>query len=173
MLALGDLPRGWKVGPTPSDNGSPTASKCAKGLADLTETADVSSDFGQGPLEIPEVDSAVGMLETRAQAHALWRRVPTQQVLSCSVRSGAGLPKGARVSFRRLAFPRIGGRSVAWQFTIKTTLLPSPIYVDVAFASKGRTFSVLSLVNLGSPFDSSLARRLALTMSARLNRYGV
>jgi hypothetical protein len=172
MLALSDLPSGWKAEAPPSDNSSPTAPKCAHvTLSDLTETADVQRQFGHGALGIPAVNSAVGMLKSRAQADAFWQRVPTERVLSCETRSGAGLPKGSHVSFRKLASPRIGNRSVAWQLAITTTQLPSPIYAEIVFANKGRTFSVLSLENLGSPFDRALARRLVRAAGARLNRY--
>jgi hypothetical protein len=172
LLAQTDFPHGWKTEPSSEDDSSPTAPTCAHvTLSDLTETADVQRQFGQGSLGIPVVNSAVGMLKSRAQADAFWKRVPNERVLSCSARSGAGLPKGSHLSFRKLSLPRVGDRSVAWEFTIETKTLPSPIYADIVFANKGRTFSVLTLANLGSPFDPAVARRLAHAMASRLNRY--
>jgi hypothetical protein len=172
LLALGDFPPGWKVQPGSKDNSSPTvAPGCAKiSLSDLTETADTEREFGQEPLGIPVVDSAVGMLRTRAQADKLWQRVPTESNLSCAARNGAGLPKGSHVSFRKLALPRIGDRSVGWQFTVKTAALPS-FTADIVFANKGRTFSVLSVASLGSSVDGKLERSLARAMATRLERY--
>jgi len=172
LLALSDLPHGWKSQPTSPNNESVTPPKCANvNLSDLTETADTERQFGQGSTGIPVVDSAVGMLKTRGQADALWQRVPNERVLSCSARSGAGLPKGSHVSFKKLTLPRIGDRSAGWRFTITTNTFPSEVSADIVFANKGRTFSVLTLADLGSSIDATLERRLTRVMAARLNRY--
>jgi hypothetical protein len=69
--------------------------------------------------------------------------------------------------------PEIGERSEVWRFAIRAGALPTPVYGDIVFANKGRTFSVLSLVNLGAPFDPGLARRLTLKAGARLDRYAL
>ena len=171
LLALSDLPHGWKAQPSQADNGTTTDSTCVKkGLSDLTETADVSRDFSQAT-GLPAVESAVGMLKTRTQAVALWQRVPTEKVFACEAANGAGLPKGWHVTFRRLTLPRIGERSIAWQLTLTASALPAPAYEDVVFAGTGRTFSVLALSSLGKPFDPALARRLELRAAARLKRF--
>jgi hypothetical protein len=170
LLTLADFPSGWKTEKTSPDNSSPTSSKCAKGLSDLTETADVEREFGRSALGLI-VDSAVGMLKTRAEADVLWKRVPTERSLACSAQSGSGLPKGTHVTFQKLVLPLIGDRSVAWRFTITSTSLPSPLHADIVFANKGRTFSVLTLADLGSSFDRKLERRLAVAMGNRLDRY--
>jgi hypothetical protein len=140
-------------------------------LSDLTETADTQREFGQDGLTTTIVDSAVGMLKTRAQADKLWQRVPTEHNFSCAARTGAGLPKGSHVSFRKLAPPRIGDRSVGWRFAVKSSRLT--FTTDVVFANKGRTFVVLSVASLGSSVDTTLERRLRGATASRLNRYAL
>jgi hypothetical protein len=172
LLQQADLPQGWKVHPSPKDAGPQSGPECAQTkLSDLTETADVSRDFEPGAVAFSDVESSVGMLRTRAQALTLWKRVPTERSFACAARSGAGLPKGSHVTFRRLAAPGIGERSVAWQFRMTIPGLPGTLYASLVYAMKRRTFAVLVFGDLGSPFDPALARKLVLKSGARLDRY--
>ena len=172
LLPLADLPAGWKTNPPTKDSGPTATPQCPQiTLSDLTETADVSRDFGPAGVALQDVESDVGMLKTRTQALALWQRVPTEKSYACAARSGAGLPKGSHVAFAHLAAPRIGERSVAWKFRMTIPGFPAPVYADQVFAMRGRTFAVVTLGTLGSAFDPALMRRLVLKVGARLDRY--
>jgi len=149
LLRLGDLgTTGWSGGRVKPD--VPTTVKCpryAPKQTDLVLTGAAESDFHHTGIEIRSVAQ---VLKTRSMVALDWRRSVTDPRAMACMRHllTTGLKPGQRlVSFRKIAFPRLGKYSAAFRMLIEVGAQGQRALVlaDEVLIGRGRTELTLAV----------------------------
>jgi hypothetical protein len=143
LLKPADLPAGFRA--SPPGAGEPHVD-CAPsvGEADLTLTGDAEGlQFVRGPVS---VNSASQVYESAADAAASWRRGTSAAGTKCltDLLRREFAKAGIRlVSFRKIAFPRVSERTVAYRISLSLTTPQGdvPVYADVVVLGRGRALA--------------------------------
>jgi hypothetical protein len=164
LLRKADLPRDFKASAS-----SPGADFYCKALdeSDLTLTGDANSpDFGKPPFF--SVSSAAQVYESVADANASWRRGTSAAGLRCVRRVFAQeLAKqgGTLRSFKRIAFPKVARRSVA--FRIEARSQGVSVFFDFPVMQHTRAHVSLVLISALAPVPRAEQVRLARVLAGR------
>jgi hypothetical protein len=185
VLQLSDFPPGWTEGEAPDEDDSDeddTFDACPELQAESEEieefeTAEAESpQFSRG--ETTFVDSTVTVWEDEdaaERAFALFERDDVTDCLALAAKegieeeAGEALEVGQPVA-RESSAPDAGDEAIAFQITLPVTAEGTELvfYLDLLAVRGGRAGALLSLVNLGQPFDGALAQQLAETIAERM-----
>ena len=150
---------------------------CAVGESDLTLTGDAEGQ--QFALGVGFVSSAAQVYKSAADASASWRRAVSAPGTACAAetlrrefaKQGVDL-----VSLRKVAFPRLAERSVAYRVTLAATTAQGqvPVYVDLVAMARSRAHATVvvgsALVPPQKAEELRLARIVAGRMAAAMRR---
>ena len=147
--------------------------------SDLTVTGDAESpDFALSqPGVYVTVGSTAQVYRTPREASASWKRGTSTQTTTCFadvIRLSA--PRGQKVeivSAKRLAFPKVAPRTVAFRVVAILTLPGNRqvrAYVDAVVLQHGRIQSGLVFTSLGRPVGASNELALASVLALRMAR---
>jgi hypothetical protein len=169
LLRQSDLP-GFTAQPATGDD---VHVDCARSVSesDLTLTGEAEGRvFAAGPAV---VSSAAQIYRSRADANTSWRRSTS----SAGVRCAATLVRrtfarqGVRlVSLRKIAFPRIAERTVAYRIrlSLATGQGTVDLYVDLVALQHGRAHATVLLGTPLAPVDRAAEVRLARVVAGRM-----
>jgi hypothetical protein len=165
LLKRTDLPPGFKV--APADTSSESDPYCkALDESDLTLTGDADSEFRKPPFQ---VSSTANVYESVADANASWRRGTSAAGIRCLRRVFATeLAKQGNVklrSFKRIPFPRVAQRSVAFRIEVRSQGIP--LYLDLPVLQHGRAHASLAFISGFAPVPKAEQVRLARLVAAR------
>jgi hypothetical protein len=179
VLKRGDLTTAFSARPR-SDDKLPAGVRCdALDESDLTVTGDAESpDFALSqPGVYVTVGSTAQVYRTGREASASWKRGSSTQTTTCFadiIRLSA--PRGQKVeivSAKRLAFPKVAPRTVAFRVVAILTLPGNRqvrAYVDAVVLQHGRIQSGLVFTSLGRPVGRSDELGLASVLALRMAR---
>ena len=135
--------------------------------SDLTVTGEARSpDFQAG---VAFVSSLARVYRTAAAADTSWRRGSSAAGTKCARETFAAEfeRRGGRlVSFRRIAFPRVAERTIAYRFVV--TVQEVRIVVDAIALKQSRAQAALVFGSALTPFPKSEETRLARTVGKRM-----
>jgi hypothetical protein len=172
LLKRTDLPAGFRG--TPTGVGEPHID-CAPsvGEADLTLTGEAEGlQFVLGPVS---VNSASQIYESAADAAASWRRGTSAAGTKCltDLLRREFTRQGIRfVSFRKVAFPRVSERTVAYRVTlsVQTPQGAAPLYADVVVLSRSRALAQVFVASAFVAPRRAEELRLARLVAGRMAR---
>jgi hypothetical protein len=169
VLRLGDLKPAYVAHPT-SGSGSGLGLHCAAlDASDLTLTGRSNSPGFTATAEF--ISSTASVYATRSDSNASWTRGTSAAGEQC-VRAGlrAELQGGALrlVSFKRIAFPKRGSRSVAYQAV--ATVQGIHVFVDFVAMQVVRAQIGVLYVNVLAPPAQSELRRLTGVVATRAQK---
>lgn len=159
------------AGFTSSPTGPAPPSAYCKALdeSDLTLTGEAESpDFTAGTALVSSLSQ---VYSSRTQSDASWRRGTSaagercaRDVLRAELARG-----GARLeSYRRISFPRLAERSVAYRAVLSAQGVRAVL--DVAFMKQGRAQAAVVFASALVPFDRVAEIRLARVVAGRMAR---
>ena len=169
-----DLPAGFR--PQLSSGSDPHVDcPAAVGESDLTLTGDVEGrQLALGGLF---VSSAAQVYESVADASASWRRATSVPGTRCAtelLRREFAKQGVELVSLRKVAFPRVSARSVAYRVTLSATTAQGklPVYVDLVAMTRSRAQATVivgsALVTPPEAEELRLARIVAGRMATAM-----
>ena len=176
LVRRADLPAGFQ--PQLSSTADPhTDCAAAVSESDLTLTGDAEGQ--QFALGVGFVSSAAQVYKSLADASASWRRTVSAPGTACAAetlrrefaKQGVDL-----VSLRKVAFPRLAERSVAYRVTLAATTAQGqvPVYVDLVAMARSRAHATVvvgsALVPPQKAEELRLARIVAGRMTAAMRR---
>jgi len=171
LLKRTDLP-GFRG--TPAGVGEPHIDCAASvGEADLTLTGEAEGlQFVLGPVS---VNSASQIYESAADATASWRRGTSAAGTKCltDLLRREFTKQGIRlVSFRKVAFPRVSERTVAYRVTlsVQTPQGPAPLYADVVVLLRSRALAQVFVASAFVAPRRAEELRLARLVAGRMAR---
>lgn len=192
LPVLDDFPLGWAAEPRDDDpvDGPDFNAEMAECLGvDPALMADSKVEVKSDTFSFDdaEVEADVSMLPTRAyadeavgallkpEARGCFEEV-FSKVLEYSLShpaEGEELPAGVEfgeISFGDLNFVDVGEDSRAFRISmpIEVETVTVELYADIVFIRVGRAMGTLSFLNGSTPFDQSLATRLATEFAAKL-----
>jgi hypothetical protein len=179
VLKRGDLTAAFSARPR-SDDKLPAGVRCdALDESDLTITGDAQSpDFALSrPGIYVTVGSTAQVYRTPREAGLSWKRGNTSHTTTCFadiIRLSA--PRGQKVkivSAKRLAFPKVAPRTMAFRVVAILTLPGNRrvrAYVDAVVLQHGRLQSGLVFTSLGRPVGRADELGLASVLAARMAR---
>ena len=165
-----DLPTGFQ--PQLSSTADPHTD-CAASVSesDLTLTGD--AEGRQFALGVVFVSSAAQVYESVTDASASWRRATSGPGTACATevlrrefaKQGVDL-----VSLRRIAFPRVSERSVAYRVTLSATTAQGkvPVYVDLVAMMHSRAQATVVVGSALVPPQRAEELRLARVVAGRM-----
>ena len=165
-----DLPTGFRpqlsAAPDPHVGCSASVSE-----SDLTITGDAEGP--QLALGVVFVSSAARIYESVADASASWRRSTSAAGTKCATqllrrefaKQGVGL-----VSLRKIAFPRVSERSVAYRVELSamTSQGTAPVYVDIVALLRSRGQATVIVGSAVVPPQRAEELRLARIVARRM-----
>lgn len=165
-----DLPTGFRLqlsaAPDPHVGCSASVSE-----SDLTITGDAEGP--QLALGVVFVSSAARIYESVADASASWRRSTSAAGTKCATqllrrefaKQGVGL-----VSLRKIAFPRVSERSVAYRVELSamTSQGTAPVYVDIVALLRSRGQATVIVGSAVVPPQRAEELRLARIVARRM-----
>ncbi|MER3410838.1 MAG: hypothetical protein C4306_12385 [Thermoleophilia bacterium] len=170
VLRLADFPSGWRA----EHDGGKSSDKLdclSPDFSDLTTTGGATSPwFFKG--EAPFATSFSSFFETSDQARAAYDRLATEDLANClaeSIAKSEGTKVGD-VSWGKLALPRLGDRSSAYQVAVRFEIgeLTPSAYVDWVFIQRQRALAVMVFGDILTPFDEDLREDLVAKVAARM-----
>jgi len=135
----------------------------------LTLTGQAQSPTFQGGVEF--VSSQSEIYESVADSTTAWRRATSKAADSCVQREFSALfaKQGAQLeSFRRIAFPKVAERSIAYRLQITSAGIRA--FVDVVGLKLGRAQSALLLGSALAPLPRATELSLVRTVSSRMTK---
>lgn len=165
-----DLPTGFR--PQLSSSEDPhTDCAASVGESDLTLTGDAEGP--QLALGVSFVSSAAQVYESVADASASWRRATSASGTRCAtelLRREFAKQSVDLVSLRKVAFPRVSGRSVAYRVTLSATTAQGkiPVYVDLVAMMRSRAQATVIVGSALLPPQKSEKLRLARIVAGRM-----
>jgi hypothetical protein len=170
LLKQSDLPAGFRG--TPTGTGEPHID-CSEAVseADLTLTGDVEGlQFVRGTTS---VNSAAQIYESTADAAAAWRRGTSSAGTKCltDLLRREFARQGIRVvSFRKIPFPRVLQRTVAYRVTLalETAQGAVPLFADVVVLSHSRAFAQVFVASALTAPSRAEELRLSRLVAARM-----
>jgi hypothetical protein len=172
LLKQADLPAGFQGSPTgigePHVNCSQAVSE-----ADLTQTGDAEGlQFIRGTTS---VNSGAQIYESAADATASWRRGTSAAGIQCltSLLRREFARQGIRlVSFRKIAFPRVAQRTVAYRVTLalETPQGTVRLFADVVVMSHSRALTQVFVASALTAPSRAEELRLARLVAGRMAR---
>lgn len=182
LLRRGDLGRGWATLARQEDQRLPKGARCGPlDESDLTVTGDAASpDFRLAKDAVfVTVGSTAQVYRTLREANASWGRGTTAQTTRCLadiVRlSAAPGEKISVVSARRVAFPALAPKAVAYRIVLDVTFGGKQrlrAFVDVVILQHGRVQTGLLFTSLGRPVRDVDRVALASVVAARMAKAG-
>jgi hypothetical protein len=173
LLKQSDLAPGFRRD-SPSNQPDPhTDCPPAVSEADLTQTGDVEGpSFIRG---VVSVQSIVQIYESAADASASWRRATSTAGVECArslLRREFAKGQIRLVSFREVAFPRIGERTVAYRVVLspKEGQVTIRIFLDLVVLMHSRAHVEIIAGSAFRPFPKAEAVRLARIVGGRMER---
>jgi hypothetical protein len=176
LLKKSDLPAGFRAS-APGNEDPHIVCSQAVSEADLTLTGEAE---GSGfTLATVSVSSGAQVYESVADANASWRRGTSAAGTQClrtllrRLFSGQGI---SFVSIRKIAFPNVAERTVAYRVTlsVETQQGPVPAYADAIVLKRSRAiaqvFVASALVRPSRPEEVRLARLVAGRMARQMSR---
>jgi hypothetical protein len=168
LVRASDLP-GFTVGPPQRDSGDLYCA--ALDASDLTLTGQAASR--QFILQIVSTGSSSEVYESLRDADAAWRRSTSAAGVRCAktVLGREFAKQGARLqSLRKVAFPRVATRTVAYRVTFAVAAAQGdvPLTVDLVALMHSRAHSSIVVASVLAPPDRALELRLARTVSKRM-----
>jgi hypothetical protein len=143
--------------------------------SDLTITGDAESPLFQLGRTALWLNSTAAVYESVSDADASWRRGTSAAGFEClrrQVRSDLGVPRAARLSLQRLAFPRLAPKTVAFRARIVDGGVR--VYLDLIALQQSRAqvaFAILSSPVAPQRGDElEFARTLAERMKTAMRR---
>lgn len=177
LADLGGSGKGWSGGAkTPSPNSSLVCTNFDPKQSDLVLTGDAESAYQHTGLEF---DSEVQLLKTKAMVKLDWQREVEQPALMPCLKQEIekSLPAGERfVSFRRIAFPKVGDESAAFRGVLAVKAGGSTVKVMIDFALVGVDRSEITLITT-APYSAATVvapaeQRLAQVLAGRAAPHG-
>ena len=170
LVKRADLPAGFQ--PQLSSGVDPhTDCAASVGEADLTLTGDAEGP--QLALGLLFVSSAAQVYKSVADASASWRRATSAAGTRCATellrrefaKQGVDL-----VSLRKVAFPRISERSLAYRVTLSATTAQGkvPVYVDLVAMTRSRAQATVIVGSALVPPQKAEELRLARIVAGRM-----
>jgi hypothetical protein len=141
--------------------------------ADLTQTGDVEGpSFIRG---VVSVGSIVQIYESVADASASWRRGTSTAGIECArslLRREFAKDQIRLVSLRKVAFPRIAQRTVAYRVVLsaKESQVTFRIFLDLVVLMHSRAHAQVLVGSAFQPFPRAEAVRLARIVGGRMER---
>ena len=173
-LRLADLGAGWKATPAGSDDSSPRCSTYNPNQSDLVETGKYSSPNFMRSADGSFVAATTGVFRTAMMAGKAYSRVATPALPGCFgelFTKGIAKPTSAKVvSVGRLAFPRVGDRSIAYRLVaaVTTKLATVPVTIDLVTFTKGRTDVALIMAGTLKAFPAAFEQAAAMRVLSRV-----
>lgn len=165
LLKKADLPPGFKA--SAPDPGSDTDAYCkALDESDLTLTGEANSPQFEKPPFL--VSSTSQVYETAADASASWRRGTSAAGFRCLRRVFAqefAKQGGTLRSFKQIAFPRVGQRSVAFRIEVRSQGVP--VFFELIVMQHRRAHVGLGLLSALAPIPRSEQVRIARVLAGR------
>ncbi len=170
LVRRADLPAGFQ--PQLSSTADPhTDCASSVGESDLTLTGDAEGQ--QLALGVGFVSSAAQVYESVADASASWRRSTSAAGTRCATellrrefaKQGVDL-----VSLRKVSFPRVSDRSVAYRVTLSATTAQGmvPVYVDLVAMLRSRAQATVVVGSALVPPQKAEELRLARIVAGRM-----
>lgn len=135
--------------------------------SDLVVTGEARSAAFAGAFET--YNSASQIYSTAAAARTSWRRGTSKAGLQCAVQAFRKLSQRERVAFvsyRKIAFPSVAPRTVAFRWI--STANRVRIYADIVLLMRGRAHVVAYFVSPVAPIDRVQQVSLTRKLSARM-----
>ncbi len=172
LLKHADLPAGFQGSPTGS--GEPHVN-CSQAVseADLTLTGDAEGlQFIRGTTS---VNSAAQIYESAADATASWRRGTSPAGIKCLtdlVRREFAKQGIRLISFRKIAFPRVAQRTVAYRVTLalETPQGTVRLFADVVVLGHSRALTQVFVASALTAPNRAEELRLARLVAGRMAR---
>ena len=140
LIKRTDLPAGFQARPT---SGADPHADCSSSVSESDLTVTGGSVGKQFALGVVFVASASQVYASVADASASWRRATSPASVKCATallrrefsKQGIDL-----VSLRKIAFPRVSERTVAYRVRLSATTEqgPVPLYVDIVALMRSR-----------------------------------
>jgi hypothetical protein len=172
VLRVSDL-AGWKTQRAAMPTPGTRCRSYSPNLSRLVETgAAASRQFSRGRWT---TSSDVRLFATPDQAAAAWKELASGRMLSCVREAFASTPTihVRALSNRRLPFPRLAPRSVAFRSSFRLTGFadPKPFRgtFDLIVLGRGRALAALATSADGGTFPATLERHLAALIASRLS----
>lgn len=167
LLRQADVGLGYRAVPG-SSSGSALAPSCAAlDESDLTVTGEAESPTFTSGLQT--FTSAAGLYVSVADSSTSWRRTTSAAGFKCltDVFRRAARSAGARfVSFRKLSFPALAPRTVAYRAQDQANGVR--VYADIVLLMRGRAHTALVLISGIDPLERSETLHLARLVSGRM-----
>lgn len=176
LVRQADLPSGFRA--QPASSADPHVS-CPRSVSEADLTLTGEAEGRRFALGVTSVASSAEVYRSRRDASASWRRSNSSAGIACArilLRNGLA-SQGIRVqSLRRIAFPRVSERTVAYRVHL---VAPTPqgtasLYLDLVALMRARA---VATVVVGTPFvppsrsdELRLARLVAGRMESAFHR---
>ncbi len=133
LIKRTDLPAGFQARP---DVGEDPHSNCPAAVSESDLTLTGEADGTNFALGVVLVDSAAQVYKSMADANASWRRATSAAGVQCVtalLRGGLATQGVDLESLRKIAFPRVSDRSVAYRVRLSAPSAqgPVPVYLDL------------------------------------------
>ena len=164
LVRVSDLPgsEGTKLGPSDDDFYCKALDESSLTITGEAESRDIT-------LGLLSVYSLSLVYESRRDAGIAWRQGTSAAGISClreEFRREVSGPNSRFVSFRRMAFPRVGERRVAFRGTAVGQGVP--FTVDVVFLMQSRAWAALVTSGVSSAPPRAEVERLARLLGGRM-----
>lgn len=173
LLQQSDFAPGFKRDPSSNEPDPHIDCPPAVSEADLTLTGDVDGPmFARG---VVSVQSVAQIYESVAEASASWRRGTSAAGVDCArdlLRREFAKEQVQLVSLRKVAFPRVGHRTVAYRVVLsaKQGKLTFRFYLDLVVVMHSRAQAQVIAGSAFQPFPRAEAVRLARIVADRMAR---
>ena len=169
LLRKSDFPSGFTAKRTSGDgDSSPGDLQCPGVKSEDVEPTGVatSPNFSRGPFFVLSNGTVFG---TRPDAEAVWRDFDSRAGRACFAKIVGKAFEGRSVtlvSVRRVAFPRVGQRSLAYRLVAKFRTVP--VYLDWIMAKHSRAAIMIMAGGAFTPVPRSELVRLARISAGRM-----
>jgi len=172
LIKRTDLPAGFQARPA---SGQDPHIECAASVSESDLTLTGEADGKQFGLSVVFVGSASQVYASASDASSSWRRATSAAGVKCAttlLRRGFSKQGIDLVSLRRIAFPRVSDRTVAYRVKLSATTEqgPVPLYVDLVALMHSRTQATVIVGTALVPPTRADELRYARLVAARMAR---